>query len=83
MFWVWLIVAVVIFGVGIYKLDTVNEPESIKNHIFWLILVVSVFWPIALVIVILALVERKRKKKEESASVAPRFDAGGNELDFF
>jgi hypothetical protein len=43
MFWLWLIVAVVLFGAGIYRLGTMNEPESIKNDLFWMFLLVSIF----------------------------------------
>jgi chromate transport protein ChrA len=76
MFWLWLIVAIVLFGAGIYRLGTMNEPESIKNDLFWMFLVVSIFWPIALALGILAgpfaglywLGNRKREKLKKEKS---------------
>jgi chromate transport protein ChrA len=77
-FGLWLIVAVIILGAGIYRIGAMNERASVKNDAFWLTLTVSVLWPLVLIFAIIAgpfaglywLGERKRKKlkKEESTN---------------
>lgn len=73
MFWLYLIVAVALFGFGMYKLGLVDLHDDEKFALFWVIGLIAIFWPIALgLIVVLGpffglfwLGDRKRKQREQ------------------
>jgi len=72
----WLIVAIVLFAVGMYVLGTLDWNEDQKVGLFWVIFICSLLWPLALGIVVVAgpfaglfwLGDRKRKQKEKSTT---------------
>ena len=74
-FWIWLIVAVVLFAIAMYKLGAADLTSYQRDDMFWTIIGVCTLWPIVLVftaitfpfIVIYKLGARKRKKNEEHA----------------
>ena len=46
--WIWLFVAIALFGFGMYKLGLVDINEDEKFALFWVIGLIAIFWPIAL-----------------------------------
>ena len=50
--WIWLFVALALFGFGMYKLGLADINEDEKFGVFWIIGIVSVLWPIALALII-------------------------------
>ena len=77
MFWLWLIVAVVLFGWGMYWFGALEESAPhVRDSIFWLIIFSCVAWPLIVGAAIVggpflglyALGERKRKKKQANDS---------------
>jgi chromate transport protein ChrA len=72
----WLIVAILLFAVGMYVLGTLDWNEDQKVGLFWVIFICSLLWPLALGIVVVAgpfaglfwLGDRKRKQKEKSTT---------------
>ena len=76
MFLLWLIVAVVLFGGGMYWFGTLESAPHVKDSVFWIIVFVCAAWPLILGAAILgapflglyALGARKRKKKQANDS---------------
>jgi hypothetical protein len=72
----WLIVAILLFAVGMYVLGTLDWNEDQKVGLFWIIFIGALLWPLALGIVVVAgpfaglfwLGDRKRKQKEKSTN---------------
>jgi hypothetical protein len=73
MFWLYLIVAIALFGFGMYKLGLVELYEDEKFALFWVIGLIAMFWPIALGLIVVFgpfvglfwLGDRKRKQREQ------------------
>ena len=76
MFWLWLIVAVVLFAVGSYCIGRFDIGDGEAAGPLWTCLLGSLLWPGVLGVVVIAgpsiglfwLGERKRKKKQASDS---------------
>ena len=76
MFWLWLIVAVVLFAVGSYCIGRFDIGDGEAAGPLWTCLLGSLLWPGVLATVVIAapfiglfwLGERKRKKKQASDS---------------
>jgi hypothetical protein len=77
MFWLWLIVAVVLFGWGMYWFGTLEESAShVRDSVFWLIIFSCAAWPLIVGAAIVGgpfmglytLGTRKRKKKQADDS---------------
>lgn len=74
MFWLYLIVAVVFLGFGMYKLGLVDIDDDDKFGLFWVIGVIAVLWPLVLTIVAIFgpfvglfwLGDRKRKQRVQN-----------------
>ena len=77
MFWLWLIVAIVLFAVGTYSLGRFDLGDGDPVGLFWLIFIGCLLWPLVLIAGVVVgpffglfwLGDRKREKlkKEESA----------------
>ena len=76
MFWLWLIVAILIFAVGSYVVGVFDGDVDEKIALFWALFFGALMWPFVLVIAIIVgpfyglfwLGSRKREKlKEKSA----------------
>ena len=77
MFWLWLIVAIVLFAVATYSIGRFDLDEGDPVGLMWLCFIGSLLWPLVLTAVIIAgpfvglfwLGDRKREKlkKKESA----------------
>ena len=76
MFWLWLIVAVVLFAVGSYCIGRFDIGDGEAAGPLWTCLLGSLLWPGVLTAIIIGvpfiglfwLGERKRKKKQASDS---------------
>ena len=76
MFWLWLIVAIVLFAVATYSIGRFDLDEGDPVGLIWLCFIVSLLWPFVLAAVIITgpffglfwLGDRKRQKlgKEKS-----------------
>jgi hypothetical protein len=72
--WLWLIIAIVLFAVGVYALGRWDTNDD-KAPIFWVIGMASLFWPLVLAATIIFgpfvslyfLGERHRDKKAEKS----------------
>ena len=72
--WLWLIVSVLLFAVGVYVLGTLDWNEDDKIGLMGVVFFGALLWPLILAIVILGgpfgglywLGQRKRKQKEKS-----------------
>ena len=75
MFWLWLIVAIVLFAVATYSIGRFGLDEGEPGGLLWLCFIGSLLWPLVLTAVIIAgpfvglfwLGDRKRQKLEEAA----------------
>lgn len=71
--WIWLFVAIALFGHGMYKLGLVNLDEDEKFGVFWIFFFVAILWPFALGLIVVFgpfvglfwLGDRKRKQRLE------------------
>ena len=71
--WIWLFVAIALFGFGMYKLGLVDINEDEKFALFWIIGLVVILWPIALGLIVVFgpfvglfwLGDRKRQQRLE------------------
>lgn len=52
MFWLWFIVAILLFAVGVYKLGTLNYGIDDKIGMFFGIVLASAAWPLILAAVV-------------------------------
>lgn len=52
MFFLWLIVAIVIFAIGMYKLGAADIPEYDRGGMFWVIGLGAFAWPFVVAITI-------------------------------
>lgn len=52
MFWLWLIVAVILMGVGSYVIGVIDGPDD-RIGLFWVLLFGSMLWPLVLTAIII------------------------------
>lgn len=53
MFWLWLIVAIVLFAVATYSIGRFDLDDGDPVGLFWISFFASLFWPIVLIAVII------------------------------
>lgn len=71
--WIWLFIAIALFGFGMYKLGLVDINEDEKFALFWVVGLIAIFWPIALGLIVVFgpfvglfwLGDRKRQQRLE------------------
>lgn len=76
MFWLWLIVAIVLFAISTYCVGRFDMGDSDPGGLLWLCFIGSLFWPLVLAAASLGgpfvglfwLGDRKREKLKEEES---------------
>lgn len=53
MFWLWLIVACVLMGVGSYVIGAIDGPDDDRLGLFWAVFIGSLLWPLVLTAIII------------------------------
>lgn len=75
MFWLWLIIAIVIFAVATYCIGRFDLDDGDPAGLLWVCFIGSLLWPLVLVVVVIGgpfvglfwLGDRKRQKLKEAA----------------
>lgn len=52
MFWLWLIIAIVLMGVGAYIIGAIDGPDD-RVGLFWVVSIGSLLWPLVLTAIII------------------------------